>query len=223
LVAGIDAGLTQRSIDFLNLRYGTQHNGNGQFDPNLPSYEEGFVNNYTFGDISAGLLWFSMLGKDKSFWLGGAMHHLNRANQSFTENRTFEGLYTKLTLHGGADIMFTSKYGIVPNLIFLRQGPSYEVTPGAAFKMNLSKSKREYQAFQLGAWLRLANHFEKPIASDALILTTRFDYNNIGFGFSYDVNISSLQPASNNNGAFELNLQYKICNGFKRSDYCPAF
>ena len=84
LVAGIDAGLTQRSIDFLNLRYGTQHNGNGQYDPNLPSYEEGYVNNYTFGDISAGLLWFSMLGKDKSFWLVGAMHLLNRANQSFT-------------------------------------------------------------------------------------------------------------------------------------------
>ena len=37
LVVGADAGASQRSIDFLNLRYGSQHDGQGGFDQNLPT------------------------------------------------------------------------------------------------------------------------------------------------------------------------------------------
>ena len=39
LVLGADAGISQRSIDFLNAQYGTQHDGNGGFDETLPSFE----------------------------------------------------------------------------------------------------------------------------------------------------------------------------------------
>lgn len=35
LVVGAEGGAAQRSIDFLNLRWGTQHDGQGGFDPTL--------------------------------------------------------------------------------------------------------------------------------------------------------------------------------------------
>ncbi len=80
-----------------------------------------------------------------------------------------------------------------------------------------------YQAFYLGSWVRLSNKVETGILTDALILSTRFDYNQFSLGFSYDVNVSALQPASSNNGAFEFALVYKFCNNERRGVYCPNF
>ncbi|MBL7794138.1 MAG: hypothetical protein JNK77_17545, partial [Saprospiraceae bacterium] len=42
-------------------------------------------------------------------------------------------------------------------------------------------------------------------------------------GFSYDINVSPLRPASNSNGGFEFALQYKICGPERRGVYCPNF
>ena len=221
LVIGGEGGLAQRSIDFLNARYPVQ-NDNGQYNPGIPSYENYTNNSFLFGDVGAGLLWFSNLDQNTNFHIGMAATHLNRANQSFTSER-FEGLYTKFTVHAGGEFMFTKKVGLVPNIAFWTQGPSFELNPGTALKFNLSKNRREYQAFQVGLWTRLANHYQNTFTTDAVILTTRFDYNNVGLGFSYDANISEFNAATGGNGGFEFNLQYKICNGFKRPDYCPNF
>jgi type IX secretion system PorP/SprF family membrane protein len=222
LVVGAEGGLAQRSIDFLNARYGTQHSGEGSFDPNAASYENFSSNSFTFGDVGAGLLWFTNLDADNNFHIGAAAAHLNRANQSFVGDK-FEGLYTKFTIHGGGEFKLSRKMSLVPNVAYFMQGPSYELTPGSALKFNLSKNRREYQAFQFGLWARLTNHYQSPMTPDAAILTTRFDYENLGLGFSYDINVSQLSPATQGNGGFELNLQYKICNGFNRPDYCPTF
>ena len=70
LVVGAEGGVAQRSIDFLNARYGTQHNGEGKFDPNLTSYEDFGSNNFIFGDVGAGLLWFSNFDQNNSFHIG---------------------------------------------------------------------------------------------------------------------------------------------------------
>ncbi len=222
LVVGAEAGVAQRSIDFIKARYGNQHDGEGGFNSARDAGEAFTNSNYIFGDVGAGMLWFSNFSNGNNLHIGLAATHLNRANQSFNGNK-FEGLYTKFTTHVGGEFMFTKKLGLVPNVAVFFQGPSMELLPGTALKFNLSKNKREYQAFQVGLWGRLNNHYAKAIGTDAMIITTRFDYNNVGLGFSYDLNISELRPASNMNGGFEFNLQYKICNGFKRADVCPNF
>ena len=70
LVVGADAGVSQRSIDFLNLRYGSQHNGAGGFDPGLPTNEIFDRDNFLFADLSAGLLWFSVFDENNNFYIG---------------------------------------------------------------------------------------------------------------------------------------------------------
>ena len=222
LVLGADAGVSQRSIDFLNARYGTQHDGNGGFNGALPTFEEFTNTNFLFADVAAGVLWFTVFDEDNNLYIGGAYNHLNRANQSF-ENAEFEALYSRFTVHAGGEFMITDKVGLVPGIIALRQGPSFELNTGTSLKFLLGGNKRQYQAFQIGAWMRLSNHFAKSTTADAMILSTRFDYNDFSLGFSYDINVSSLRPASNANGAFEFALVYKICGPEKRNVYCPNF
>lgn len=221
LVFGAEVGVTQRSVQFQNLRWGNQQTG-GVFNENINSGENFSNNNLIFADVSAGLLWFTILDDNSNFYLGGAYHHLNRADQSFN-NQQFEALYSKFTVHAGGEFMMGSKLGLVPGIITLFQGPSFELNTGTSLKFLLGNSRTNYQAFQVGAWMRISNHFQQSVTADAFILSTKFDYNDFSFGFSYDVNVSSLKAASDSQGAFEFAMVYKICGNEKRNVYCPNF
>lgn len=226
LVVGADAGITQRSVDFQRLRWGSQHDQNGGFDGTLPTLEPNTYDpNFIFADISAGLLWFTVFNEDNNFYLGGAYHHLNRANVSFNRNTAIlEQLYSKYTVHAGGEFMLADRFGLVPGIIAMSQGPSFELNTGTSLKFLLGGNKRSYQAFQIGAWMRLSNHFSPgSTTTDAVIISSRFDYDDFSIGFSYDINVSNLNTASNSIGGFEFALVYKICGPEKRNVYCPNF
>ncbi len=222
LVIGADGGVTQRSIDFTNAQWGTQNN-NGVFDPSLPSLEENFNrDNFVFADMSAGLLWFFVNGDVSNYYIGGAYHHINRANQSFIKNN-LEPLYSRFTIHTGGEFRTGDRFGLVPGAVAMLQGPSMEINAGTSFKYYLGSNRSLQQAVQFGIWARYAHKLEDQNHFDAVILSTRFDYDQFSIGFSYDVNVSSLTPASNSNGAFEFSIVYKLCGPESRKVYCPNF
>ena len=233
LVVGVEGGIAQRSIDFTRAQWASQHDGEGGFNGNLSSGENFANDNFIFPDFSAGLLWFTVFNERSNFYIGSAFSHLNRANQSF-DPQTDLPLYSKFTVHAGGEFMGGGKIGIVPGAVALFQGPSFELNAGASLKFLLSNGRRgDHQSFQLGLWTRLANRaspFDQENATtnttiwaDAVIVSTRFDYNNFGLGFSYDLNVSDLNQASNGNGAFEFSIIYHITGEEKRDVYCPNF
>jgi type IX secretion system PorP/SprF family membrane protein len=223
LVVGAEAGVAQRSIDFLKLRWGLQHDGNGGFNENADSGEAGVFDrdNFIFADLAAGLLWFMVFDDNNSLYLGGAFHHLNRSNQSFNSNDE-DLLYSRFTFHAGGEFMMSNRFGLVPGVIVMSQGPSFQVNAGTSFKFLLG-SRQTYQAFQIGLWTRISNKIETGVLNDAAIISTRFDYENFSLGFSYDINVSPLRAASNSNGGFEFSMAYKICGLERRGVYCPNF
>ena len=222
LVVGAEGGFAQRSIDFIKLRWGSQHDGNGGFDPTAASGETFDRDNFLFADLAAGLLWFTNLDDRNNLYIGGSFHHLNRANQSFSTTGK-DNLYSRLTVHAGGELMIGDRTGVIPGVIVMKQGPSFELNAGTSLKWLLGGSRSVYQAFQLGGWVRLADRYDQGILTDAAILSTRFDYNNFSLGFSYDINVSELSGASNGNGAFEFALVYKVCGQERRNVYCPNF
>ncbi len=222
LVLGADAGITQRSVALHKARYGTQHDGNGGYNGALPTYETFDQSNLLYPDLTAGILWFTVFDEDNNLYFGASYGHLNRANVSF-KDESFEAIYSKFTIHAGGEFMVADRMGLVPSAIVLMQGPSFELNAGTNLKFLLGGSQRTNQSFQFGGYLRLSNHFDKSMTADAFILNTRFDYEDFSLGFSYDINVSSLRPASNSNGAFEFALVYKICGPQRRGVYCPNF
>ncbi len=219
---GFEGGFSQRRIDFENLRWGTQWNGSA-FQESLPTGEDRFdQSNFTFFDASAGLLWFSNFSSGANLYIGGAYHHLNRANISFDSGES-EQLFSRFTAHAGGEVPLTDNVSLVPGIITMIQGPSLQVNSGASFKFALGNSRFNSQAFQLGVWTRFGNKAISGITNDAVILSTRFDYNEYTLGFSYDINVSELRPGSNAQGGFELALQYKFCGNERRGVYCPNF
>jgi len=229
LVVGADAGFSQRSIDQLLLQFGNQHDGAGDFDPSLPSGENISRDNFLYADVSAGLLWFSVLDENTNFFAGFAAHHLNAPNVSFFEGPTVT-IFTRYTAHAGGEFALTDNIGLVPGIVAFKQGPSFLLNLGTSFRFNLAQSNQTTNSFQLGLWTRLVSNYflsanpnDSKLGADAIIASARFQYENFNFGFSYDVNVSPLKAASNGNGAFEFSLTYTICGSENRGVYCPDF
>lgn len=221
LVIGAEAGASQRSLEFTNQQWPIQHDGNGGHNPGQDPGEIGLQDNFLFGDVGLGVLWFSVLNKQSNYYFGAAINHLNQANLSHYRPDRVEKYFTKTVFHAGGEFAMNRSVSLVPGAVIFNQGPSLEINGGTSFRFDMDTG--EDQSFQFGAWMRLARHFEKPLLVDALILSTRFDYSNWGIGFSYDINVSPLSAESRGNGGFEFSMIYLVCGPQNRGVYCPKF
>lgn len=221
---GVMGGASNRSLNFLKAKWGLQAK-DGQWIANAPSQENeaNFDSSFWFGELGAGLLWFSVFDEETSFYIGGAYSHITRPNQSFLLEGVDVPLYSKITAHAGGDFPVNDQVSLVPGIVTFFQGPSFQVNGGTSLRLWLDKSRWSKQAIQFGLWARISNHWQKALETDAIILSTRLDYNQFTIGFSYDLNVSSLTPASNYNGAVEFSLGYLICGPERRGVYCPTF
>jgi len=87
----------------------------------------------------------------------------------------------------------------------------------------MGPSRASNQSWQIGAWYRLGTKVEGGLHSDAIIISSRFNYDQFSIGFSYDMTISEFSQAGSANGAFEFSLVYEICGPESRGVYCPKF
>lgn len=226
LVFGAEGGVARRGMSTENLNFPEYYSNQFEHIDNP---------NFYFGDISAGLLWFSVFDENSNFYIGAAAQHLNQANQAFKRSivdslgnklSTIEdksNLYTKITFHGGGEFPMAERISLMPYFVTFLQGPHLEVNLGTSLRFALGNSRLNHQSFSVGAWYRFGSQYESKLYSDALILTTRFDYSNLGIGLSYDATVSGLRAASTASNSIELSVIYNICGPEHRGIYCPRF
>ncbi|MCB0659543.1 MAG: PorP/SprF family type IX secretion system membrane protein [Saprospiraceae bacterium] len=230
LVIGADLGLAQRGVSGEDLRWPSQIDQTG-WDPTRGFDELSNVDrSFLYADMSAGLLWFSVIDNYTNWYLGAALHHLNRPTISFFGDQEKSGrLYSKYTVHAGLQYPIARKISILPFGVFMAQGPHRSLNAGTNFRFALGPSRTSNQSWEVGAWYRIGNKvnindaLKTSLHSDAIIISTRFNYEEFGIGFSYDINISGLAKAATGNGAFEFSLNYNICGPESRGVYCPRF
>ncbi len=159
------------------------------------------VNNF---DVSSGLLWYASPSDVlSSVYAGIGLAHLIRSPISFLDGTGDDinaRLYTKVTAHAGSEITLNDQFAVLPSIIYLKQGPASELNLGTSFKFILGEIGGFETAWSIGPWARIVGKYNGPdanqgIASDAIILATRFDVGSISVGFSYDLLVSSLRNA----------------------------
>ena len=126
-------------------------------------------------------------------------------------------------MHAGLQFELQKRISLLPFAVYLAQGPHRQLNAGANLRFAMGPSRTTNQSWEIGAWYRVGNKVPSGLHSDAAILSTRFNYENFGIGFSYDINVSGLRQASAANGAFEFSLLYNICGPESRGVYCPRF
>ena len=212
--AGLSGGWVQRNINFNAFTFDNQYDGD-VFQAQLPSGERFGDNNFMTGDFGFGFGW---TGKNDKGLLDAGFQcmHFNRAQWTFLEagNAQYPLLY-QFTLSG---VRYSdNKMQWKPALMYLRQDQNTEITGGTELQFSLRDRPVRAWAFSVAGWYRY---------KDAVIPQVALYYDKFRFGFSYDINISSLREASNYRGGAEFSIVYiasKIRSTSKASSICPVY
>jgi hypothetical protein len=119
-------------------------------------------------------------------------------------------------LHGGTYFPI-GQYGFFhASIMHQVQGAAKETIAGGAFSYNMGSSFENPLELYAGAWYRLG---------DALIPYMGIEVNHFRIGVSYDINTSTLRPASISRGGTELSIIYinPFSDPLKRKINCPKF
>jgi type IX secretion system PorP/SprF family membrane protein len=214
LISGIQFGLNHRQFNFPNFNFDEQYNGIS-YDPNLPITEDLISdkkNNFTLG---SGLIYQIQRAKNQSIQFGISAFNLNQANQSFYGEKVKRDV--RLILFSRAEIALSEKSYLIPSFMYQKQGTFQELLVGSQYKHILKDERKSKKSIYFGLFIR---------RKDAFFLNFGLNLNTWQFGLSYDINTSSLKPASASRGGIELNLTY-IIHKFKANKIqhriCPEF
>jgi len=192
---GIQLGYTQKSLKYQQLAFPDQFNGT-DFDLNQSNNENIAKPNIGYFDMQAGLLHQSTIKDVVGFMTGFSVYHLVQPKESFLGEKV--KLATRFTVTEGIRIKAYKNFYITPNFIFQYQNKAQEINFGTAFEYHMPMAKSELIA-SIGGWYRL---------KDAAIITAGLEYYKVRVMAAYDINTSTLKPATQGRGGFEIAIIY---------------
>lgn len=217
-------GYTFRDIDRSKLVLGDQVDfgvdGAPSQDPSVNSIR---LKNHW--DIGAGALIYS-----KKYWLGIGIDHLTQPNRSILEGQ--DPLSIRYSIHVGGRFPLqqlvsigTIAPSIAPSVLYKRQGNFQQLDIGASVHLQPVIFGMYYRGMPF-----IKSDFGGKPNQDAIIVLIGLEYANFEFGYSFDLNLSRLDPVASG-GAHELSLQYNFAiphNPYKtpKKNYrldCPTF
>jgi len=204
-------GYVFRDIDRTKLILGDQVDfgvdGTPSQDPQVNAIR---LKNYW--DIGAGVLMYT-----KKSWFGIAIDHLTHPNRSLLEGE--DRLPLRYSVHLGSRYPLQKLIPvgsiaptIAPSVLYRRQGKFQQLDAGASLHL---------QPVIVGLYYRglpIINNPEGRINQDAIILLAGLEYLNFEIAYSFDMNISRLDPVAGG-GAHEFSLIYNF--RIPRSSYKP--
>lgn len=220
---GFQGGINQRNVNFEDLTFDDEFNGTtGFFNPTreiLPA------NNFAFADWALGINYAFIPGRRTSFYAGLSLHHIFEPQIAFFPTDTdimYEGnnLFRRFGAQVSASVPLSEKYSIQPRLVATVQGPHIQAITGTNLRISLSEY--DYSGLHLGSWVRPVRNVDDSVSLDALIMMIGFEYRNILFGLSYDINLTNLQNTRGRQGAIEFSVSYSS-NTENESLLCPKF
>lgn len=210
---GLQGALVQKSIDFTKVKF------EDQWSPGTPDiYNQTSENisnaDVNYPDFNVGLMYSGRVSEFGTAYIGFSYYHLNTPQESFLgQSHTINPRYTGY-LGGSFDLNETLV--LYASGLYQSQGKSSEIMGGAAvgFVLNPGYDKEFSKStiFYLGGWYRYG---------DAIAPYVGFEWSKMKLGISYDVNVSSLAPATNGNGGYEISLIYNGC--FQRNAAKPSY
>ncbi len=218
LGVGLMGGYAQRSVNYSALQWGNQYDGTA-YNAALPTGEPaGAANSISYLDGSAGIEYTydnSSGAIDVTdnhalkFNVGLSVFHINQPKYSFYSDG--EKLMMRYTFHANSLISLgSSNIAMAPGLIYYDQGGANEFYIGSLVRFMLKQNSKYTGAFKASA-LSLGMYYRNQ---DAIVAAMLLEYANYALGVSYDINTSSLTPASSGAGGVEISLRFVMPNPY---------
>jgi type IX secretion system PorP/SprF family membrane protein len=207
LSLGFQMGLTQRNINYENLTFQEQWNGEGAYTQ--PRTEKLPENNFGYNDMSVGLNYSINPIPGTAFFVGAAMHHFNSPNVAFFQGEDIPkiALLPRYSTQLAAQFPINKEHTVfmAPRILAALQGPHLTANIGSNFRFKTSKTYN--MAFHVGSWARPVKDIN-GFNLDAVVVMAGFEFNNILLGLSYDVNIPNIKNYKRTQNVFEISLIY---------------
>ena len=221
LSVGFQAGLTQRNVNYENLSFQDQWNGIDGYT--LPRGERLPENNFGYSDLSLGVNYSNVFAARSSVFLGLSYHHFNTPNVAFFTGDAIpkHNLYARISAQVATSFPINRSNSLImsPRLVASLQGPHAELSAGADFRLLVDQTYGT--SLHLGAYARPVKN-DGSVSLDALVFMAGLEYNNILFGFSYDLSLPDIQKYRRTPNTFEISIIYL---GEYENDelLCPTF
>ena len=153
--------------------------------------------NVKYFDVNAGILFNGTTNGENNYYVGASMYHITRPKESFHDGNYY--ISPRVTFQAGGKIPAGQYNAIHLSANYSRQANATNTTIGGAYAINLNPEEPKPTNLYLGTWFRLG---------DAAIPYIGLEFGDFHLGATYDVNTSSLKPASNLRGGVEFSLIY---------------
>ncbi|MES2628687.1 MAG: PorP/SprF family type IX secretion system membrane protein, partial [Bacteroidota bacterium] len=196
---GLQAGIALKSFDISALTFPDQYNtGSGTFDGGLPNNEYNYNQKKNYFDMNVGVGWDRELNSSVKLKAGISLFHLNRPNESFFDSKFKVPIRKVYTISG--DFKAGNNFVISPRIFVMSQVKAAEYLFGSNFKLLLGPNKIKATGIYIGSQVRTGINRN----TDAVMGIVGMTFERLEIGFDYDVNVSSLQQATNKKGALEI-------------------
>jgi type IX secretion system PorP/SprF family membrane protein len=220
--AGFQLAYTTHRFDLTKALFADQLNGTG-----ITSTQERFNQNninIRYADVSAGLMYSSMISDNGFFYGGASYYHITKPTETFKEGSF--SLSQRLAVHAGGYWMLNDRTTFHTNNQLQLQGTTNELLAGGAIEWMLNDDNPEKPtSFYVGLWGRFNSGVRS--GADAVFPYTGLEFGNFRLGFSYDINVSALRAASQSRGGAEISLIYiankQSGNNNHKKYWCPKF
>ncbi len=200
---GLQAGVTNRKIDYDKLLFLDQINTQGIISGGATGASAPEFNNKFFFDAGGGINYVQ-----GNFMIGTSAQHLNKPNESFT------GTKSPLPVRLNANISYKlplDYYGdenspsVIPSIVVYSQAKVRSYSAGMQYKN---------RSVNLGLWYRTDGSQQDAVVVSLIFdLFVKRDYNDkLRLGVSHDATTSKL-PYSNTSGTTEGALSYETTVG----------
>lgn len=173
--------------------------------------------NVDYFDLNAGILYNGTTNGYNNFYIGASMYHINRPKETFQGGQFY--LNARTTFQGGGRLPMGQYNAVHFSANYSFQANANNLMFGGAYALNMNNDEENPTNLYFGSWARFNN------VSDAIIPYVGLEFGEFQLGVTYDVNISSLRPASNMRGGVEISLIYikQPVNRDLKKLNCPKF
>lgn len=225
---GAMGAFKQRGFDLEDLKFDSQFSEElGTYNPGLPIGEDFPSTSNAFFDFGVGLnlriqalqrsALVDRLNKRSKVDIGVGLFHLNKPDQSFIEDAKVP-LTMRISPYILGVLQLTKSADLILNGYAQLQKPYRQYAGMVGGRLHINRSLGRQLALQLGVGYRLNDRF-----GDAFIPGIEIHMNGWQAGFSYDVNISDFDVATDRRGGPEISLSYIIrkVRPLPKFKFCP--
>lgn len=207
---GIQIGIVNLGTNTEELTFDSQldFGEDDMFNQDISS-GEGIDENIFYLSTNIGALWSKQLSAKLTPMVGFAFYHLNRPNESLYDIKSAD---TKVPIrsvfHANIAYKLSDAILLKPGIVYMNQRKATEILIGGNIEYSLDH--KILDGFYGGTLFRYGNGQNyDALAAIVGLKVMRFDV-----GLSYDINLSSLNAVTNNQGALEISVRY-LCKSTK--------